>query len=214
MPQDTRRSEPEKSCSNRIARRQIKCPATPDNDEREKFVRSANILKKELRGRKVRISPFHQKRLGHNRKRCIRTRHNVPLVQIKMNRLTGHVSVDGQMVIRICANVSHKYQKYQDIEAEVEATVEMVDKKLVATTVSSRYVGIRRRMEGMTMCSQDKTTTHEQGDEWVKGKVEADRVSNTLTVTYQCACETKMKKTDFNQKRKIRAAAELEWKLV
>ena len=74
-------------------------------------------------------------------------------------------------MIRTCANVSHQYQKYQDIEAEVEATVEMVDKKLVATTVSSRYVGIRRRREGMTMCSQDKTKTHkEQGDEWVKGK--------------------------------------------
>ena len=55
---------------------QIKCPAKPithaflqftDNDERDKFVRSANMLK-ELRGRKIRISPamdaeerFHQK---------------------------------------------------------------------------------------------------------------------------------------------------------
>ena len=43
---------------------QIKCPAKPithaflqftDNDERDKFVRSENILKKELRGRKIRI---------------------------------------------------------------------------------------------------------------------------------------------------------------
>ena len=56
---------------------QIKCPAQPithaflqftDNDERDKFVRSANTLKKELRGRKIMISPatdaeerFHQK---------------------------------------------------------------------------------------------------------------------------------------------------------
>ena len=67
---------------------QVKCPAKPithafmqfiDNDERDKFVRSANILKKELRGRKIRISPamdaeerFHQKRLGHL-KCCIHT---------------------------------------------------------------------------------------------------------------------------------------------
>ena len=57
---------------------QIKCPAKPithaflqftDNEERDKFVRSANILKKELRGSKIRISPamdaeerFHQKK--------------------------------------------------------------------------------------------------------------------------------------------------------
>ena len=43
---------------------QIKCPAKPithaflqctDNDERDKIVRSANMLKKELRGRKIRI---------------------------------------------------------------------------------------------------------------------------------------------------------------
>ena len=52
---------------------------------------------------------------------CIQTRHNVPLVQVKMNRLTRHVSVDGQRVIRTCANGSLKYHKYQ---AEVEATME------------------------------------------------------------------------------------------
>ena len=58
----------------------IKCPAKPitraflqvkDNDDRDKFVRSANILKKELRGRKMKISwtmdveeRSRQKRLG------------------------------------------------------------------------------------------------------------------------------------------------------
>ena len=91
-----------------------------------------------------------------------------------MNRLTRHVSVDGQTVIRTCANGSLNYHKYQDIEAEVEETVENgLPKKLVATTASSRYEGIRRRMEGMTLCSQDETPTHkDQEDEWVKGKGE------------------------------------------
>ena len=47
----------------------------------------------------------------------------------------------------------------------------MDDKKLVATTVSSRTVGVRRRMEGMTTCSLEETKTHnEQEDERVKGK--------------------------------------------
>ena len=107
-----------------------------------------------------------------NLKCCIHTRHNVPLVQIKMNRLTRHVSVDGQIVIRTCAIGSLKYHKHQDIEAEVEETMEKgLTQNLVATTMSSRYVGIRRRMEGVTMCSQDETTTHkEQEEEWVKGK--------------------------------------------
>ena len=44
-------------------------------------------------------------------------------------------------------------------------------KKLVATTVSSRTVGIRRRMEGMTMCSQEESKTcNEQENGSVKGK--------------------------------------------
>ena len=34
-----------------------------------------------------------------------------------------HVSVDGQVVIKTCANGSLKYHKYPDIEA-VEATIE------------------------------------------------------------------------------------------
>ena len=51
------------------------------------------------------------------------TRHNVPLVQIQINRSTRHVSVDGQTVIRTCANGFLKYHKYQDIEAEVETTM-------------------------------------------------------------------------------------------
>ena len=69
----------------------------------------------------------------------------------------------------------------------------MVDNKLVATTVSSRIVGIRRRMEGMTACSHGKATTRrKQEDERVKGKG-GGRVSNTLTVTFHCASVTKTK---------------------
>ena len=80
---------------------QIKCPVKPithaflqftDNDERDKFVRSANMLKKELRGRKIRISPamdaeerLHQKRLG-NLKCCIHTRDNVQFAQIQIDQ--------------------------------------------------------------------------------------------------------------------------------
>ena len=62
-----------------------------DNDERDNFVRSANILKKVLRGRKIKISPamdvderFHQKRYF---KCYIHTRHNVPLVQKKNEQI-------------------------------------------------------------------------------------------------------------------------------
>ena len=47
----------------------------------------------------------------------------------------------------------------------------MDDRKLVATTVSSRAVGIRRRMEGMTMRSQEEPKTcKEQENESARGR--------------------------------------------
>ena len=69
------------------------CPAKPithafihfmNDGERNKFIRSANMLKKELRGRKIKITSsmdaeerFYNKRMGCF-KYCINTRHNIP----------------------------------------------------------------------------------------------------------------------------------------
>ena len=89
-----------------------------------------HILRKELRGRRKKISPamdaeerFHQKRLGYL-KCSIHMNHNVPLEKIRMNRSARHVSADGQTVIRTCANGTVKYGKYLDIEAEIETTMD------------------------------------------------------------------------------------------
>ena len=79
-------------------------------------IRSANMLKKELRGRKVKITRsmdaeerFHHKRMGYV-KYCIHTRHNILLAK--------HVSVKGQIVVKTCQSVSLKFSKYQDIDCE------------------------------------------------------------------------------------------------
>ena len=65
-----------------------------------------------------------------------------------MNRTTRHVSVDGQMAVRSCQSGSVKYNKYQDIEAEVEDYMKKwLAKKLVSTTVSSSDVEIKLRKE-------------------------------------------------------------------
>ena len=111
------------------------CPAKPithafihfmDNGDRNKFIRSANMLKRELRGRKVKITRsmdaeerFHNKRLGYV-KYCIHTRHNIPLSLISLNWAAKHVSVKGQIVVKICQIGSLKFSKYQDIEDEIE----------------------------------------------------------------------------------------------
>ena len=78
----------------------IECPAKPithafihfkNDDEMNKFVRSSNMLRKELKGRKIKMTRsmdaeerFHQKRMGYV-KYCIHTRHNIPLNSISLN---------------------------------------------------------------------------------------------------------------------------------
>ena len=93
--------------------------------ERDKFIRSANMLKK-LRGRKEKITRsmdaeerFHNKRMGYV-KYCIHTRHNIPLSLISLNWTSKHVSVKGQIVVKTCQSGSLKFSKYQDVEDEVE----------------------------------------------------------------------------------------------
>ena len=117
---------------------------------------SDQLLRKELRGRKIMISRsmdaeerFHHKTLGYI-KCCIHTRHSIPLNSISLNWISKYLSVSGQIVVRTCQSGSLKDIKYQDIESEVEEQMEkcLAKKKLVATTVSSREVGQRRRDEG------------------------------------------------------------------
>ena len=88
----------------------------------------------------------------------------------KDQRSARHVSFDGQIVFRTYANGALKYDKYQDIEAEIEITMDKwMTTKLVTTTVSSREAGIRRRTEGMTTHSQKEIKTcKEQENENVR----------------------------------------------
>ena len=92
------------------------CPAKPithafihfmNDGNRNKFIRSANMLKKELRGRKIKITRsmdaeerFHNNRMGYV-KYCIHTRHNIPLSLISLNWTSKHVSVKGPMMLRM-----------------------------------------------------------------------------------------------------------------
>ena len=105
------------------------CPAKPithafiyfENDnERNKFIRSANMLQRELRGRKIRITRsmeaeerFYNKRIGYV-KSCINKKYGVPLYSISLNWTTKHVSIKGQIVVKTCQDGSLKFSKYQD----------------------------------------------------------------------------------------------------
>ena len=89
-----------------IGNARIECPAKPithalihfkNDGERDKFIRSANMLKKELRGRKIKITRsmdaeerFHNKRMVYV-KYCIHMRHNIPLSSISLNWTSKYV---------------------------------------------------------------------------------------------------------------------------
>ena len=97
---------------------------------RNKFVRSANMLRKELRGRKLKLSRsmdaderFHQKRKVYV-KYCIPEMHNIPLDSITTNWTLKHISVKGQIVVKTCQSGNLAYIKYQDVEAKVERQME------------------------------------------------------------------------------------------
>ena len=122
-----------------------------NDDERNKNIRSANMLKKELRGRELKVTRSmdeeersHQKEMKYV-KNFNHVRHNVPLDLISLNWTLKHVSIKSQIVVKTCQSGSLKYIIYQDIETEIEGQMEkMAIKKLIATTVSSREKGQKK----------------------------------------------------------------------
>ena len=84
------------------------------------------MLRKELRGRNIKITRsmdaeerFHNKRMEYV-KYCIHTSHNIPLSLISLNWTAKHVSVKGQIEVKTCQSGSLKFNKYQDVEDEVD----------------------------------------------------------------------------------------------
>ena len=97
-----------------------------NDGDRNKFIRSANMLKKELIGRKLKITRsldaeerFHNKRMEYV-KYCMHTRHDILLSLISLNWTSKYVSVRGQIVVKPCQSGSLKFIKHQDVEDEVE----------------------------------------------------------------------------------------------
>ena len=113
----------------------IECTAKPithafihfmNDGDRNKFIRSANMLKKELRRRKIKITRsvdaqerFHNKRMGYV-KYYIHTRYNILLSLISLNWTSKHVTVKGRIVVKTCQSGSLKFIKYQDVEDDAE----------------------------------------------------------------------------------------------
>ena len=85
------------------------------------------------------------------------------------------MSVKRQIFVKTCQNGSLKFSKYQDVEDKVEE--QMQTKELIATTVSSREKGIRRREEGETSSSQRMISI--QGNQEESRKAEDELPTHT-----------------------------------
>ena len=113
----------------------IDCPALPITHAfvefqnmkiRDKYVRSANIRKKEMDGRKIKISPvleaeerFDRKRLGFVKCTIHRVK-GIALHYIQMNNVKQSITIDGQLIAKIEASGKLKYDKYEDVDVEVQ----------------------------------------------------------------------------------------------
>ena len=117
----------------------IECLAKPithafihfkNDEERNKFVRSAGHVEKRITRKKVEDNAINGRRGKISSKKdgyvkyCIHEKHNMPLDSITTNWTLKHISVKGQILVKTCQSGSPKYIKYQDIEAEVEGQVE------------------------------------------------------------------------------------------
>ena len=116
-----------------------------NDGQRNKFIRSANTLKKELRGRKIKITRsmnaeerFHNKRMVYV-KYYIHMKHNVPLESINTKWTMKYVSINGQIVVKTVQSGDLKYTKYSRSR---RTNAKIANKKLIATTVSSRENGL------------------------------------------------------------------------
>ena len=122
----------------------IECPAKPithafihfkKDEERNKFVRSANMLKKRVTRKE--LKKYHDRwtqmkefiKNGVCQIYCIHEKHNIPLDSISTNWTLKHISVKGQLVVKTCQNETLTYIKYHDIKAEVEEQKEKLQSK-------------------------------------------------------------------------------------
>ena len=150
-----------------------KCPAKPityafiyfnANDERNRYVRSANMVRKKLRGRKINISQsmdaeerFHQK--GWDTSHPHETWH-FPRIDL------AEQTVRARVISRWTdsgKNMPERLPQVQVSRHRIRSRRihgKMAGKKLVATSVSSREVGSKRREEGKTVSSRECTETH------------------------------------------------------
>ena len=93
---------------------------------RDRYVRSANMRKIELDGRRINIYPvleaeeiFDRKRLGFI-KFAINKEKGIALHHIQMKYEKKSITIDGQLFVKMEASGNLRYNKYEDVDEEVQ----------------------------------------------------------------------------------------------
>ena len=160
-----------------IEHARIECPAKPiahafiyfgNDEERNTYIRSTNMLRKELRGRKLKVTRsmdaeerFHQKRMVYV-KCYTHVKHNIPL-DFDLHELDteARISQRPDCDKNVPERKPQVYQIPGHRNRSRRSNGKMAIKKLIATTVSSREMEQKRRGEGKTTSSQMHTATQE-----------------------------------------------------
>ena len=152
----------------------IHCPAIPithvfvefqNTKIRDRYVRSASMQKIDINGRTIRISPvlnaeekFHRKIMGFVKFAIVKNK-GIALHHIKLNQEKKSITINGQISAMTDDNGMLKYNKYEDADEDVQDLMtKWLKKQLVATTVSNRERGMKRRNEELTTSNQEETT--------------------------------------------------------
>ena len=89
-----------------------------NDDERNKYVRSANMLRKEITRKKVEDNAINGRRGKISSKKdgyvkyCIHEKYNIPLDSITTNWTSKHISVKGQIVVKTCQSGRHQIPRH------------------------------------------------------------------------------------------------------
>ena len=96
------------------------------NTTRDRYVRSASMQKIDLNGRMIRISPvlraeerFHRKRMGYVKCAIVKIK-GIALHHIKLNLDMKTITINGQLIAKTDDNGTLKYNKYEDVDEEVQ----------------------------------------------------------------------------------------------
>ena len=96
---------------------------------RDRYVRSASMQKVELNGRTIKISPaldaeerFHRKRMEFV-KFAINKNKGIALHQKRLSHEKKSIIISGEIIARTEENGELRYNKYEDIDEDVQALV-------------------------------------------------------------------------------------------